>query len=238
MIGVVGDGGDADRVATTLEGAGIEVWAASAARLADATLEAVAAVGESALVELVEVGIDAPVLPVALDEGLPSIAVEDARRTVEAFHAGETLTRQHPLLDVVIDGGPVGRAVFDAMLVRSEPGRISEYRLSAPTADSRFRADGVVAVTPAGSHGYAQAAGGPRLGLDADAVVVVPVAAFGLGAPSWVLDPGAGLELRVERDEGDVSLLVDGRARRTLSGEAALTLTSGGTLETIVPLTD
>lgn len=238
MIGVVGDGGDADRVATTLEGAGIEVRVASTGRLADATLEAVAAVGESALVDLVEARIDAPVMPVALDVGLPSVGVDDARRTVEAFNAGETRTRQHPLLDVEVDGEPVGRAVFDAMLVRSEPGRISEYRLSAPTADSRFRADGVVAATPAGSHGYAQAAGGPRLGLDADAVVVVPVAAFGLGAPTWVLDPGAGLELRIERDEGDVSLLVDGRARRTLSGEAAVALTPGGTLETIAPLTD
>lgn len=238
MIGVVGDGRDADRVATTLEGAGIDVRATSAARLAEATLEAVAAVGESALVDLVEAGIDAPILPVALDEGLPSVAVADARSTVEAFRAGGTRTCQHLLLDIEVDGEPVGRAVFDAMLVRSEPGRISEYGLSAPTADSRFRADGVVAATPAGSHGYAHAAGGPRLGLDAGAVVVVPVAAFGLGAPTWVLDPDDGLELRVERDEGEVSLLVDGRARRTLSGEAAVTLTPGGTLETVAPLTD
>lgn len=238
MIGVVGDGEGADRVATALEGAGLDVRAASAARLTDATPGTVAAVGESALVDLIEAGIDAPVLPVALDEGLPSVAVDDVRRTVDAFHAGETRTRQHPLLDIEVDGEPAGRAVFDAMLVRKEPGRISEYRLSAPTADSRFRADGVVAATPAGSHGYARAAGGPRVGLGADAVVVVPVAAFGLGAPTWVLDPGDGLELRVERDEGDVSLIVDGRARRTFSGQASVTLTPGGTLQTIAPLTD
>lgn len=235
MIGVVGDDEAATRVAAAVEEAGLEVRSEPASRQAGAAMEAVAAVGEPALVDLVEAGVDCPVLPVALEAGLPSVAVSDVRPSIEAFARGEASTRQHPLLDVAVDGEPVGRAVFDAMLVRSEPGRISEYRLSAPSAESRFRADGVVAATPAGSHGYAHAAAGPRVGRDAEAVVVVPVAAFGLGAPTWVLDPDAGLELRVERDEGDVSLLLDGRERRTLAGQTSVTLAADGRLETIDP---
>lgn len=238
MIGVVGDAGPADRVAASLEAAGLDVRSGPASQLTDVALEAVVSIGEPSLIDVVDAGIDVPVLPAALDDGLPSVAVADVRRTVEAFRAGAASTRSHQLLTVAADGDAAGQAVFDVMLVRSEPGRISEYRLSAPETDSRFRADGVVAATPAGSHGYAHAAGGPRLGLDADAVVVVPVAAFGLGAPVWVLDPGAGLELQVERDEGDVSLLLDGRSRLTLSGHSSVTLAPGGTLEAIVALVD
>lgn len=235
MIGVVGDAGPAERVATSLEAAGLDARSGPATRFAGRSLEATVAIGESSLIDLVDAGVNVPVLPAALDDNLPSVAIADVRRTVDAFRADEVATRSHPLVRVTADGDAVGRAVFDVTLVRSEPGRISEYRLSAPEADSRFRADGVVAATPAGSHGYAHAAGGPRLGFEANAVVVVPVAAFGLGAPVWVLDPEAGLELRVERDEGDVTLLLDGRSRRTLSGHSSVTLAPGGTLEAIVP---
>lgn len=238
MIGVVGDGRVGERAASALRDADFDVTTGLRSPSADTEPpEVVIAAGERGLVDFVESGLDVPVLPVALGAGLPSAAVTDSPPTIEAYRAGKTTSRRHPLLAVEAAGEPVGRAVFDAMLVRSEPGRISEYSISAPAASSSFRADGVVAATPAGSHGYANAAGGPRLGLDAEAVVVVPVAAFGLGAPAWVLDLEAGLELRVERDEGDVSLLVDGRARRTLSGRASVVLTPGGTIETIEPPT-
>jgi NAD+ kinase len=119
------------------------------------------------------------------------------------------------------------------MLVRAEPGRISEFGVRAGGTRSRFRADGIVLATPLGSHGYAHDAGGPRLAPGVGAVTVVPVAAFGLGAPTWVVDPAGGVRLSVERDEGDVSLLVDGRERHRLAGRAAVDVATDGVLTTV-----
>nr|WP_303650192.1 hypothetical protein [Halalkalicoccus sp. NIPERK01] len=98
---------------------------------------------------------------------------------------------------------------MDVTLVTTEPARISEYAVDH--ADERvaaFRADGVVVATPAGSHGYAAAAGGPTLAPTAEALCVVPIAPFHTQATRWVLDTSA-LGLSVLRDEGEVSLLVD-----------------------------
>lgn len=235
MIGVVGDDEAAGVVVEALEGLGANARTESANQIAGSATEAAVAIGEAALIDLVAAGVDRPVLPVGLDAGLPSVPPDAAAAATEAYLEGAATTSHHRLLAVHSAGEPAGRAVFEAMLVRSEPGRISEYSFAAAAADGRFRADGVTVATPAGSHGYSHAAGGPRLGLGTEAVVVVPVAAFGLGAPTWVLDPEAGLDLRVERDEGDVSLLVDGRERQRLAGSATVSIRPGSELEVIEP---
>lgn len=235
MIGVGGEGEAADRVAAAIEAAGLDATRLSAGERPAATLDAVAAVGEGALVDRFDPDLAGPVLPVGDLDGFPSVPADDAAGVLEAFLDGRAATRSNPLLAVEADGEPLGAAGLDVTLVRSEPGRISEFSVAGDEARARFRADGVVAATPAGSRGYARAAGGPRLELDSGVVAVVAVAAFGLGAPTWVLEPAGGISLRVERDEGDVSLLLDGRERRRLTGSSTVAVTPGGTVETVVP---
>lgn len=235
MIGVVGHGGTADRVVRRLRDADERVVTGAAEEVIEAGPSAVVAVGEAALVDLVWAGLDAPALPVGSAPGFPAVRPSEAPTAAERLAAGEIETRNHRLLAVAVDGGPVGPAALDVLLVRAEPGRISEYGVAAGGTRSRFRADGVVVATPAGSYGYAHAAGGPQLALDATAVTVVPVAPFGLGTPSWVFDPAGGVELTVERDEGDVSVRLDGRGRRRLTGRSTVTLEPGDVLRTVVP---
>jgi NAD+ kinase len=237
MIGVVGAGGPTERVTAAFDGVGLDAVETAADSAGAEAFDVLAAIGEAALIDLVTADVETPVLPIGPLDGLPSVDPDAAVEAVEEFLDDRERTRRNPLLTVDVGDAPAGTAIFDVMLVRSEPGRISEYSLTAGAARSRFRADGVVAATPAGSHGYPSAVGGPRLEPDTEAVAVVPVAAFGLGAPTWVLDPTEGLELRVERDEGDVSLLVDGRERERLSGRSTVVLRPGGTLVTIRPPT-
>ena len=206
----------------------------SATATPESDVAPVVAAGEAAVIDLVSAGHEGPVVPVGV-EGLPSVEPEDIPAVLSAHADGTLEARSHPLLAVATEDGSAGVAAFDVMLVRGEPGRISEFGLSAGKARARFRADGVVVATPAGSVGYASAAGGPHLQPGSGSVAVVPVAAFGLGAPTWVVEPGAGIELRVERDEGDVALLLDGRERGRLAGPSAVELTLGGTLETLGP---
>lgn len=233
MIGVVGDDETASRLTDRLQHAGERSLSGPADDVVERAPDCIVAVGESAVVDLVRAQVEAPVLPVGTGPGFRSVTIDEATDVVDRLPAGDYRTRTHRLLSVEADGTAVGRAVFDVLLVRDEPGRISEYSLRAPATRSRFRADGVIAATPPGSHGYAHAAGGPRLALETAVAAVVPIAAFGLGAPTWILDPADGIELRVERDEGDVAVLLDGREERTVTGRAAMTLTPAGELRTI-----
>lgn len=208
MIGVVDPEALLGRSVAALDGVAVEERAADAVAADPATA---VAVGEAALIDLVRADVDVPILPIDAGDGVGSVPLADGADAVERTLTGEYETRRRPVLGVALDGERAGRAVFDAMLVREEPARVSEYGVAAPDPIERFRADGVVVATPAGSHGYARAAGGPVVIPDGDAVAVVPVGAFAIRIDHWVVDAGTPVTLTVERDEGDVGLLLDGR---------------------------
>lgn len=166
------------------------------------------AIGERALLSVARERPDTPVLP--LDVGIgPSIEKRDIDEggIIETIENGTEQLR--PLLSVSVDGELVGRAFMDVTLVTREPARISEYAIDHDKSRiATFRADGVVVATPAGTHGYAAAAGGPTLSGAAEALCVVPIAPFHTQSERWVLDMNP-LSLSVLRDEGVVSLLID-----------------------------
>ncbi|ADB59984.1 sugar kinase-like protein [Haloterrigena turkmenica DSM 5511] len=125
------------------------------------------------------------------------------------------------------------RALFDVTLVTDEPARISEYGV-ASRGDSvaTFRADGVVVATAAGSHGYAGAVDAPHLSRAVDAVAVAPVAPFVTDTRRWVL-PDDRLELTVERDEGPIALVADGRRVTSVGVDARIAVSVADALETL-----
>lgn len=189
--------------------------------------DAVVAVGESALLALVRDGLgtpsaDIPVLPIDAGPGYGSVSggetgnpSDDAIAAVESLVAGEYEIESRATLGVSVGGERVGRALADAMLVTTEPARISEYAVrSGDQPVEQFRADGVVVSTPTGSHGYGRNAGGPLLEPGSGVVGVVPVAPFAVNADHWVLAGDRPVTLRVARDEGAVSLLLDDRTVR------------------------
>ncbi|SEH11653.1 NAD+ kinase [Natronorubrum sediminis] len=126
------------------------------------------------------------------------------------------------------------RALFDVTLVTDEPARISEYGLSSrgETVDT-IRADGIVVATAAGTSGYASALETPQLSTAVDAVAVAPIAPFATQARHWIL-PTDDLGLTVERDDGDVSLVVDDRVVQTVGVDDRIRLSVESTLSTVV----
>jgi len=235
MIGIVGQTDRARKLSEALDSAGLEAELDAAAELDQSALELIVAVGEAGLIDVVSTGTSLPVIPTELEVGFGSVPPTAVTDAIERFRQGAVKLRSDPVLTVSTNGDRIGRSYFDVMLVRSEPGRISEYSLSGGAARSRFRADGVVVATPAGSQGYALAAGGPRIESDAAAVAIVPVAAFGFGTSPWVLDPTDGINAGVERDEGDVSLLIDGRERQRIAPRATVTIQCEHSLDIIPP---
>lgn len=232
MIGVVGPESRAEELAASIDG--VELATEEADELLAARPELVVAIGEPAASALVDAGVDVPVLPVAAGPGLESVSAERVGAVLDSGAETGFHTVQRPILEATIDGAVCGRGLLDAMLVTSEPARISEYAVESTGWAERFRADGVVVSTPAGSHGYSRAVGGPVLDPGAECLAVIPVAAFSLRSTVRVVDAGATLAASVERDESDVSLLVDGRDRGHVPPRSPVTVRVSGSVATVV----
>ncbi|MFD1644905.1 ATP-NAD kinase [Haloarchaeobius litoreus] len=232
-VGVVGTQEDTvERIRAAVSEANAVPLAADATGVGDAAF--VVAVGERALGELAGAAVDVPVLAVDVGEGVRSVATADAAAAVTTVLEDrvERTTRRAFAVQV---GDERHDAVFDVTLVTTEPARISEYCVAADGAEvGQFRADGVVVATPAGSHGYARAAGGPVVAGTAPVAAVVPIAPFAIDTNHWVVSNEA-VVLSVERDEGSVSLLVDGRTVGTVDPAAPVRLSPGHELELLCP---
>jgi len=210
VVGVVGADADTDAVVTAVESAGGRATVGAASRVVDES-DVVVAVGEPALLAVARTGTDRTVLPVGAGRGVRSVPREAVVDAVADFVAADYDVARHQVVDVRVADRTRARALLDVMLVSAEPAQISEYAVDGDGERvARFRADGVAVATPAGSSGYASAAGGPILAHDTDAVAVVPIAPFETDIDHWVLPP-EGLRVSVERDETDVHLLADDR---------------------------
>ncbi|MFB6125653.1 MAG: hypothetical protein ABEJ59_06825 [Halanaeroarchaeum sp.] len=228
MIGVVG--ADVDRMVDRLDGATAIDPADAAGR------DLVVAVGEHALCSLASEAPTVPVLPVGIDGPIPAVDGAEVAAAVAAFRADETTTVEHPLLSVDVDGAAPRYALMDAMAVTTEPAKISEFAVATERDGERrlvdrVRADGVVVATPAGTPGYAAAAGGPVLDPGLSAVAVVPVGPFRVEHTHWVLELPA--TVTVAREESPVSLLVDDEEVGSIPAHEALRLTWGPTMSLV-----
>jgi NAD+ kinase len=205
-------------------------------------------VGEPSLRELAAVRPSMPILPVGADSGVHAVAPTDTATAVEAVLAGRSMQCSHRLLAVVVDGESVGIVLRDLSAITTEPAQITELAVSQarPAADGldtedgdwldreivQVRADGLVIATPAGSHGYAAAADGPLL-QPGTGLAIVPIAPFVTDRHNQVTTNGP-LSLSVRRDEGPVTLRLDGHVRATLDLSTPVRVDPDGSIHTLV----
>jgi NAD+ kinase len=225
-VGVVGD--DRGDVRDALAAAGARPVEGGPVDVLGADPETVVAVGESALLSLARELPAVPVLPVGAGPGVRSVSPSATPDAVDRLLADDLSVEYHPVLGVDRPGGTHALALFDAMLVTANPADISEFSVAAAGERvARFRGDGVVAATPAGSPGYARSAGGPVVGPGTDVLAAMPVAPFATDSDHWVL-PLEGVVMTVERDEAAVEVLVDDRSVGSLGVDESVRLSTAG----------
>lgn len=228
-VGVVGDPTRTAAVAEAVGETTAEALVDDPDGLATADVDAVVAVGEHALLELIPANLTVPVLPVEAGRGVRSVPRDAIMPAVADLVAGRWEPVRHPILTARAPGGAV-RALMDLMLVTDEPARISEYSVdSGDTHVGTFRADAVVVATPAGSTGYARSAGGPVIAPGTGVASVVPVAPFATSTDDWIL-PIDDLQLTVEREETPVVLLADDREIEEIPAHDPITIETDATL--------
>lgn len=225
-VGVIGD----DGLGAVVEAVGGDPVTGAPADLA---VDVVVAVGEAAMVDVLRARVDAPVLPVETGAGVRSVPRDDVEAALERVLDDDYATERLPVLSSSSATDQVP-ALYDVALMSAEPARISEFSVRFEGDQvARFRADGVVASTPAGSHGYNRAADGSVLAPGTDVLAVVPIAPFATDTDQWVL-PIDDVAFSVERDETPVELLVDGRSELTLHDGDTVELARAEPLETLV----
>ena len=234
-VGVVpGTRDDLAPVTDTVADAGRSVTVGSATEVTETDPEFVVAGDESALLALVRASCRAPILPIDAHRGIRSVPATAASTAVANVIDGESTTVDYPLVGIGAGEERLGNALYDVTLMTSEPAHISEYELASNDGIvDRFRADGVVVATPAGSHGYAAAAGGPLIEPGSSVVSVVPVGSFVTRHVNWVLD-ASHVAVSIARDESAVSLFVDGREVGPCSPAQRLELAADEELSVLV----
>lgn len=230
-IGVVEDPCvvDPDRLAAAIENAAATARVAGVEALLASDLDAVVVGGTAALHAVASRRPAVPVLPVDVDCGLPSVAVEDLESAMASVVAGDASIESAPILAVDADGEST-TALLETTMITAEPARISEFAIHHDGVGhlDTVRADGVVVATPAGSVGYAASGGGPLLEPDTG-LAVVPVAPFRTDRDRWVV-PLKEVAVCVQRDEAAVTVEVDGEVLATVGRDATVTIAPTGKL--------
>ncbi|WP_336002527.1 ATP-NAD kinase [Halorientalis halophila] len=211
VVGVLGE--SAEPIVAAVEAAGGRAETGDTDAVYGVSPDALVAVGEAPLLALASRS-DAPsvpILPVDAGECVPSVPRSAVTDAVDALVSGGGDVAAYPVVGVRVDGAVRARALLDVTLLTAEPARISEYAVvTGDDTVARFRADGVVVATPAGTHGYTRRVDGPVVAANTGVAAITPIAPFATDADRWVLDLER-VSLRVERDEVPVELLADDR---------------------------
>lgn len=229
-VGLVGDDDSVERAVESVAGT---VVAGDAATVLAADPDVVVAVGKPALLAVARRRPAVPVLPVVAGVGIRSIRRDGVSTALHRRGSENWLTTKQPLVAVETPETS-GTALFDAALVTAEPASISEYSLAADGDHlGTVRADGVVAATPAGTRGYADAVDTPVIPAGPDVFALAPIAPFETDPPSWVL-PDEELAVTVEREGTPVTVLADDRTVAELDGEGSVEIARDGAIWTVV----
>jgi NAD+ kinase len=154
---------------------------------------------------------------------LTEVEPHDLDDALGRFFDGQEAGRWHlderMMLDVHVNGDPVGRALNEAVVEKAESGHTVRLLASIDGAPfTYFAADGLIVATPTGSTAYSLSARGPIVSPRHRAILLTPVSPHMLFDRSLVLDPSEVVEIEVTGHR---------RAELALDGQPTASLDDG-----------
>lgn len=163
-------------------------------------------------------GRDVPILGVNLGGlgFLTEITLEELYPVLTKVLEGEIETEKRMKLKAqVIRGGELiseHTVLNDAVITKSVLARIINLRSSIDGAYvTTYRGDGVIISTPTGSTAYSLAAGGPIVYPTLDSILITPICPHTLTNRPLLVPDRVKVEFRLESEESDVRLTLDGQ---------------------------
>lgn len=171
---------------------------------------------------------------------LADVQTEELERELNTILSGNYFLETRQTLLVEVRQGDKVRASYyainDAVIHKRMMARMVE--LDTYTNGSflcHYRADGLILSTPTGSTAYALAAGGPILEPTMDAMIIAPICPYMLTHRPMVVGPNSDIEVRLERNEHDIQLTIDGQEELILEARDYLYVKHANQLPVIHP---
>ena len=161
-------------------------------------------------------GCDIPLLPVDASPGIEPVPLESLGNAIAAITArnAECIDR----IGLRVESGPVETmAAYSLVVGTDEPAAISEFAvLTGDCAICRYRADGIIISTPAGTSTYPRSAGSAQIGPSVHALSVLPLSPYRKSADDWILAPD-DIRIEILREEVPVAILADAHTSEPIS---------------------
>lgn len=188
--------------------------------------------GDGTMLGAMRLVADRPVPVLGVNYGHVGFLVEtepqDLDAALDMLLRGDFAVEPHHALDIAVtvtEGSETEHHVaFNDAVITRMPGQgvVAAEATLGGEVFGYFKADGVIASTPAGSTAYTYSAGGPIVSPGVTATVITPVAPMaGISRP-LVLDPAHCLELRVTAPTRQAAVEIDGNMVAQLGAGAAL----------------
>lgn len=186
-------------------------------------------------------GREVPILGVNLGRlgFLTACGRDDMEEALGRFVAGDYVSDARMALKATVanDGEPTATwyALNDVVLKQGGKARVMRLHLEVNGEEiAQYAADGVVIATPTGSTAYALSAGGPVVDPALESILLAPISAHSLSIRPLVLPPSATVVVRVEDDDSDQLVTIDGQIGTTFGSRQSLTIRRAGRVVLLV----
>lgn len=186
-------------------------------------------------------GREVPILGINLGRlgFLTACGPDDMEQAIRRFVAGDYVSDARMALEAVVSNGGEHEASWHALndVVLRQGGKARVMRLHVEVNGeeiAQFAADGVVLSTPTGSTAYALSVGGPVVDPALDSILLAPISAHSLSIRPLVLPPTAEVVVRVEDDDSDQLVTIDGQIGTTFGRLQRLTVRRAGRVVLLV----
>jgi NAD+ kinase len=186
-------------------------------------------------------GREVPILGINLGRlgFLTACGREDIELALRRFVAGDYVSDARMALEAVVSNDGAIEASWHALndVVLKQGGKARVMRLHVEVNGeeiAQYAADGVVIATPTGSTAYAISVGGPVVDPALESIVIAPISAHSLSIRPLVLPPSAEIVVRVEDDDSDQLVTIDGQIGSTFGEQQRLTVRRAGRVVLLV----
>lgn len=160
---------------------------------------------------------------------LTACSRDDAERALSRFVAGDYVSDRRMALEAVVSNGgeppTTSYALNDVVLRQGGKARVMRLHVEVNGEEiAQYAADGVVMSTPTGSTAYALSAGGPVVDPALESILLAPISAHSLSIRPLVLPPTAEVVVRVEDDDSDQLVTIDGQIQTRFGSQHRLTV--------------
>ena len=152
--------------------------------------------------------------------------IKDLRKAIENIEDGSFSIEERMMLECSFENDGIIKtyvALNDIVVSKGALSNILDFELFVDmNFCTRYRGDGIIVSTPTGSTAYNLSAGGPIVYPTADAICITAICPHTYGVRNLVLNSTQEVEVRVDMDEAECYLSVDGQEHEVLNEDVTI----------------